>query len=106
MTAAAVRLDRIGGRFGDGDHAVTAVEDISVEVEAGAFWTIIGPSGCGKSTLLRVVADLVPASAGRVEVLGGTPRSARLARSIGFVFQDATLLPWRTASASRSPARS
>jgi NitT/TauT family transport system ATP-binding protein len=96
LAAAAVRLDRIGVRFGDGDDSVTALEDITLAVEAGAFWTIIGPSGCGKSTLLRVIADLVPTSAGSVEVLGGTPRAARLARSIGFVFQDSTLLPWRT----------
>ena len=73
------------------------MDGVSLEVAAGELLTIIGPSGCGKSTLLRVVADLVPPSEGRVEVLGGTAEAARRARAIGFVFQDATLLPWRSA---------
>jgi NitT/TauT family transport system ATP-binding protein len=59
--------------------------------------TLLGPSGCGKSTLLRVVSDLVPASAGTIEVLGTTAHAARARRDIGFVFQDASLLAWRTA---------
>jgi len=47
--------------------------------------------------LLRVVADLLTPTTGEVEVLGGSPARARAARRIGFVFQDASLLPWRTA---------
>ena len=58
---------------------------------------MLGPSGCGKSTLLRAIADLVPASEGRLTVLGSTPEQARRDRDFAFVFQDATLLPWRTA---------
>lgn len=80
-------------RFGD----LTALQNISLEIEDGAFWTILGPSGCGKSTLLRLVSDLVPAAEGEVEVLGKTTEQARLAREFAFVFQDATLLPWRSA---------
>ena len=75
----------------------TALQDISLELEQGAFWTILGPSGCGKSTMLRLVSDLVPAAAGEVSVLGKSTEEARLAREFAFVFQDATLLPWRTA---------
>jgi NitT/TauT family transport system ATP-binding protein len=75
---------------------VTALIGIDLEVESGAFVTLIGPSGCGKSTLLRVVADLVPPSAGTVEVLGGTAAAAREERRYGFAFQQATLFEWRT----------
>ena len=58
---------------------------------------MLGPSGCGKSTLLRVVADLIAATSGELEVLGGSAATARARRDIGFVFQDASLLAWRTA---------
>jgi NitT/TauT family transport system ATP-binding protein len=77
--------------------AVTALEKVSVAVPAGGFMTLLGPSGCGKSTLLRLVADLVAATEGRVTVLGGSPATARTSRQLGFVFQDPTLLPWRSA---------
>jgi NitT/TauT family transport system ATP-binding protein len=69
---------------------------LDLEVREGEFLTIIGPSGCGKSTLLRVIADLLNPAAGSLEVFGDTPASARRRRDIGFVFQDSTLLPWRT----------
>ena len=75
----------------------TALENISLEIGQGEFWTILGPSGCGKSTMLRLVSDLVPAANGAVEILGKTTEAARLAREFAFVFQDATLLPWRSA---------
>lgn len=95
--AVAVSLKSIDVSFErDGVHHV-AIKDLSVQIDDGQFVTIIGPSGCGKSTLLRVVADLLTASAGTAEVLGGSPEAARVRREIGFVFQDPTLLPWRTA---------
>jgi NitT/TauT family transport system ATP-binding protein len=77
--------------------ALTALEKVSVAIPAGGFMTLLGPSGCGKSTLLRLVADLVAAAEGRVTVLGGSPAAARASRQLGFVFQDPTLLPWRSA---------
>lgn len=80
-------------RFGQ----FTAIENLSLDIEAGAFYTVLGPSGCGKSTLLRLVSDLVPKASGSVSVLGKTTEEARLAREFAFVFQDATLLPWRSA---------
>jgi len=84
-------------QFGEGQNLVTALSDITIDFAAGDFVTILGPSGCGKSTLLRLVADLVPAADGHVEVFGRTPEAARLARDFAFVFQDASLLPWRSA---------
>ena len=76
--------------------AVTALDNVSFSVAAGSFMTLLGPSGCGKSTLLRVVADIIAPSSGVVRVLGQAPIQARRHREIGSVFQDATLLPWRT----------
>src|SRR5260370_37381221 len=84
-------------RFVTDRRTVTALDGVSFEVAEGSFLTVLGPSGCGKSTLLRVVADLVMPSSGAVTVLGGTPKEARQRRMLGFVFQDAALLPWPTA---------
>lgn len=70
--------------FPDGTEAV---RDITFDVAPKEFVTIVGPSGCGKSTLLRIAAGLLPQSAGTVAV-----NRERL----GFVFQDATLMEWRT----------
>ena len=75
-------------------NAAVAVEAISLTVERGEFVTFLGPSGCGKSTLLKLVSGLSPVSEGTVQVNGMTPENAR--ELIGFIFQDATLLPWRT----------
>lgn len=72
------------------------LSDISLDIPSGGFLSMIGPSGSGKSTLLRVMADLVHPRAGEVKVFGKSARQARLGRDISFVFQDASLLPWRT----------
>jgi NitT/TauT family transport system ATP-binding protein len=93
----AVVCDRVTVRFTTERGTVTALENIDLAIPAGSFLTLLGPSGCGKSTLLRVMADLIEPSSGRVAVLGDVPSVARQRREIGFVFQDAALLPWRTA---------
>ena len=80
----AVRFRHISMTFPDGTHAV---DDVSFDVDPGEFVTVVGPSGCGKSTLLRIASGLEHNTGGIVEI----DRS-----SIGYVFQDATLLPWRT----------
>ena len=64
-----------------------ALEDISFDVKPREFVTVVGPSGCGKSTLLKIASGLLPETAGSVSV----DRDR-----LGYVFQDATLLPWRT----------
>ena len=94
---AAVSVAGLDVRFGAGPGAVTALEGVSVEIPEGSLVTMLGPSGCGKSTLLRALADLVPASAGEISIFGRSPQLAREARDFAFVFQDATLLPWRSA---------
>ena len=80
------------GRYQD----VTALSEVSLSMEQGEFVSLIGPSGCGKSTLLRVLGDLLSPSGGTVTIKGRTPRAERLDRRIGFVFQEAALLEWRS----------
>lgn len=84
-------LSAVGKLFRSG---TTVLEDISLTVGRGEFVTFLGPSGCGKSTLLKLVSGLSPVSAGQVQVNGMTPENAR--EIVSFIFQDATLLPWRT----------
>jgi NitT/TauT family transport system ATP-binding protein len=74
----------------------TVLQDVSLELAPGSFGALIGPSGCGKSTLLRMVADVFPPSEGRILIDGAAPQQARRQHQIGFVFQEATLLPWRS----------
>jgi len=75
-------------------NAAVAIHNISLTVERGEFVTFLGPSGCGKSTMLKLVSGLSPVSEGTVLVNGMTPETAR--EMVSFIFQDATLLPWRT----------
>ncbi|MGI9492211.1 MAG: ABC transporter ATP-binding protein [Geminicoccaceae bacterium] len=93
----AIAIRNLSVRFETDTGIVTALEKVSVDIPAGALVTMLGPSGCGKSTLLRAVADLVPPSEGAISVFSRGPEEARLSRDFAFVFQDATLLPWRTA---------
>ena len=93
----AIRSRNVGVRFFTERRNVTAIQGLDIDVAAGELLTLLGPSGCGKSTFLRVVADLIEPSRGQVDVLSTTPQAARKRRDIGFVFQDAALLPWRTA---------
>ena len=92
----AVALDDVTKRFGE---SAPVLEGVSTRVARGEVVGIIGPSGCGKSTLLRLIAGLSPVTSGTIAVDGMTPRNAR--EVISFIFQDATLLPWRTVQAQR-----
>jgi NitT/TauT family transport system ATP-binding protein len=73
------------------------LQGIDLAIPKGSFVSFIGPSGCGKSTLLKVLAGLVAPNEGEVMVAGLAPREAARRRMIGLVFQDATLLPWKSA---------
>lgn len=67
---------------------------IDLHIREGEFVSLLGPSGCGKSTLLRMMAGLLPPTAGRVSVQGQSPDSASARRELSFVFQEPTLMPW------------
>jgi NitT/TauT family transport system ATP-binding protein len=82
--------------------SVQALGNVSLDVQRGEFVSLIGPSGCGKSTLLRLIADVLQPTSGTIEVRGGPPTRARLARELGFVFQHPGLLLWRDALANVS----
>jgi NitT/TauT family transport system ATP-binding protein len=91
-----IAVDRLSKIYGKGDTALAALDDISMTVREGRFVTIVGPSGCGKSTLLQILAGLVMPSTGRV-VVEGKPVTGPSPDKIGVMFQDAWLLPWKTA---------
>jgi len=73
---------------------VTALSRIDLDIEDGAFVSLVGPSGCGKSTLLKVVADLMAPTRGNITIGGREPGELRRSGRIGLVFQQANLMPW------------
>ena len=73
-------------------NGTVALAPIDLAVGHGEFVALLGPSGCGKSTLLRIIAGLISPSAGEIKIHGDSSRA--------FVFQDATLLPWRKVDAN------
>ncbi|MFB6165695.1 MAG: ABC transporter ATP-binding protein [Haloarculaceae archaeon] len=76
---------------------VAAIDGVDLHVEDGEFVTVVGPSGGGKTTLLRALGGLESPSAGSIEIDGRPPAAAQDAGDLGFVFQDHTLLPWKSA---------
>ena len=76
------------------EKETVAVSDVSMEINAGDFISLVGPSGCGKSTILKIIADLIPVEAGTIEI-GNAERPIDRSRDIGMVFQQALLLKWR-----------
>jgi len=103
-TGAVVSASGISRRFGEGDTAVTALRDVTVEIERGKLTAVMGPSGSGKSTLMHILAGLDKPTDGTVMVDGTDITTldddalTRLRRDkIGFVFQFFNLLPMLTA---------
>jgi len=91
-----IRIDRVSKTFGeDGDSPFQALKQITVDIAAGEFISVVGPSGCGKSTLMLMVAGLLARSDGDI-VVGGN-RVTRPITDVGIAFQDHLLLEFRTA---------
>jgi NitT/TauT family transport system ATP-binding protein len=77
---------------------IAVMDDISFQVKEGEFVCLVGPSGCGKTTLLKLVAGLEQPVSGRIRLAGRPVDSP--SREVGFVFQDPTLMGWRTVEAN------
>ena len=86
----------LGHVYSAGSQRLTALAGLDLRIERGAFVSIIGPSGAGKTTLLKTVGGLIDPTEGAVRVDGMSPAAAQEAGAFGYVFQDPSLLPWRT----------
>lgn len=102
---AVLSLERVGCQYGAPPRRVSALDDVSLEVESGELVAIMGPSGSGKSTLLHVAGGLERPTSGRVRLsgydlgsLGQGTLSLVLRRQVGFVFQNVNLLASLTAA--------
>jgi NitT/TauT family transport system ATP-binding protein len=82
--------------YGRGAAAVRAIDELSLEIAQGEFVAVVGPSGCGKSSLMKLISGLHPPASGVLTVEGKTVVGPL--RSVGMAFQNANLLPWRTAA--------
>ncbi len=77
-----------------GHEPVVAIDTISFDLKAGQFISLLGPSGCGKTTFLRIVAGLIAATRGIVQINGLDVTGPQ--PDFGIAFQQANLMPWRT----------
>lgn len=100
----AMRFDAVTCRFGDGPDTVTALDQVTLDVEPGSVTALTGPSGSGKSTMLHVAAGMVAPTSGTVQIAGqqvttlSAKASAALRReAVGVVFQAYNLIPTLTA---------
>jgi NitT/TauT family transport system ATP-binding protein len=89
-----LRIDGIAKRFVSTEKVVTAIDGITLDVAVGEFLTLVGPSGCGKSTILNIVSGLMAPTEGSITVDGRALKG--VTRDIGYVTQQANLMPWRT----------
>ncbi len=89
-----LEVEHLRKQFGD----LAVLQDINLSIDSGSFTAVVGPSGCGKTTFLRIVAGLEPATSGALRI-DGQPLAGPDGKR-GFVFQNDSLLPWRTVLAN------
>lgn len=91
---AAIAIDHVTKVFSTADGDVHALGPADLQIGSGEFVSLLGPSGCGKSTLMLMVAGLLPPTSGEIRIDGDIVAEPRT--DIGIMFQDNTLVPWRT----------
>lgn len=91
FVAPQVEFAGVSKMYANGRAVISALD---LTIAKGEFITFLGPSGCGKSTVLKLISGLTPPSSGSIHVDGMTPKNAR--ETVSYIFQDPTLLPWRT----------
>lgn len=94
QTNPTLRISEVSATFPDQNGGLRVLDSISFEVQASEFVCVLGPSGSGKTTLLRILGGLLEATSGQVELDGRVVTQPR--RGVGIVFQNASLMPWRT----------
>ncbi len=91
-----ITLHQMSKTFHSSAASLTALAALSLEIASGEFVCLIGPSGCGKSTLLRLIANQLTPTAGEILLDNLPPVAARARKAIGWMAQNAALLPWAT----------
>src|SRR5438067_8179114 len=89
-----IRVSEVYKIYETQGESIEAVSGVSFKVAQGEFVAILGPSGCGKSTLLMMCAGLEPVTSGAISIGSTVVREPRA--EVGIMFQDSTLLPWKT----------
>ena len=93
MNRAHIRLQNVGKTYQTKSGVIEACADVTIDIRQSEFVAIVGPSGCGKTTILKMVAGLIPYSAGTITI--GDKLVDRPQTDVGIVFQDAIMLDWR-----------
>lgn len=87
-------IQNVSKSFTKDGRKVNVLENINLQVNKGEFVSLLGPSGCGKSTLLKIIGGLLDPSSGQLLINQENVKGPK--KNIGFMFQKAVLLPWRT----------
>ena len=88
-----IAIENLHKSFSKGSNIVPVLKNINLNIEKGEFISLLGPSGCGKSTLLKLMGGLIEKTVGGYKL---TQEVKDPIQKVGFMFQKAVLLPWRT----------